>query len=478
MAKPEINIRNKKTVLYSLRAPAKLALRPSGNKKGQSYRSVFMRDRDRILYSKSFRRLAGKTQVYLSGNDDHKRTRLTHTLEVSQIAKTISNSLKLDVDLTEAIALGHDIGHTPFGHAGERILHKIMTPQSEDHSLIHDCPLENLASNAYDNYLGFKHNLQSVHVAINSEKSYESYGLDLTNFTLYGMNIHSSTNYKSGTNNEKLGYYAQFEQYMHLENSITNAWSFEAFVVKEADEIAQRHHDLEDAIRGQLISKEEVIKQIRINFSDCLISNDRKLLKAMGETVDNEMYISLLSRLVVNLFVTRIIKCSIHNLNVFIQQNRLTEKSFPDYILSHSETDICNLIAYDYNDDNPTFQTNMKNFEKYLTNKVLSSYDIQNADARGQYIIRKIFQAYYTTPQQLPDHCIIEFCKCAKIYLASEIQLIISEKGMGVIRSDFASNFSQNMTTENSLILMRVICNHISGMTDTFAQKIYRELYI
>lgn len=108
-------------------APIELAQRniPNDNN-SQKYRSMFMRDRDRILYSKAFRRLSGKTQIYCSGIDDHRRTRLTHTLEVSQIAGTISAALDFDRDLTEAIALGHDIGHTPFGHAGEQILHEIM----------------------------------------------------------------------------------------------------------------------------------------------------------------------------------------------------------------------------------------------------------------------------------------------------------------------------------------------------------------
>ncbi|EHR0219180.1 HD domain-containing protein [Clostridium perfringens] len=89
-------------------------------------RNEFERDRDRIMYSRAFRRLSGKTQVFLAGNDDHVRTRLTHTLEVAQIARTISKALGLNEYLTEAIALGHDIGHTPFGHIGERMLNSIM----------------------------------------------------------------------------------------------------------------------------------------------------------------------------------------------------------------------------------------------------------------------------------------------------------------------------------------------------------------
>lgn len=95
--------------------------------KEHKYRNKFERDRDRILYSKEFRRLSGKTQVFVTGFDDHVRTRLTHTLEVSQITKTICKELKLNEGLGEAIAIGHDIGHTPFGHIGERTLNYIMT---------------------------------------------------------------------------------------------------------------------------------------------------------------------------------------------------------------------------------------------------------------------------------------------------------------------------------------------------------------
>ena len=113
-----------------LRAPEGLAKRVEFEPLNSPYRSNFMRDRDRIMYSNSFRRLDGKTQIYLTGENDHRRNRLTHTLEVAQIARTISQGLELNLDLTEAIALGHDLGHTPFGHAGERMLNEIMSPQN------------------------------------------------------------------------------------------------------------------------------------------------------------------------------------------------------------------------------------------------------------------------------------------------------------------------------------------------------------
>lgn len=466
-----------KKVQYSLKAPIKLATRSSGNNKSQKYRSMFMRDRDRILYSKSFRRLAGKTQVYLSGNDDHKRTRLTHTLEVAQIAKTITQSLSLDLDLTEAIALGHDIGHTPFGHAGERMLHEIMTPTSSCEKINHS-PFEDKKYNN-SSFCGFKHNLQSVAVSIETERDYDSYGLDLTNFTLYGMYSHSSSTYKKGNDPDKLGYYQKYFKSMNLPNSNIPAWSFEAFVVAEADEIAQRHHDVEDAIRGNLISKDEVINKFCSIFNEYLQSaEDKKIIKQMKNTSDIELYISLLSRIVVNLFVTRITECSIYNLNEFISKNKLNSKSFPSYMLEHGPDDAKKLISYDYINQKNTFKEKMKSFEKYISENILWSYDIQTADSRGCYIIKKIFQAYYSTPTQLPDHCIIEYFMKTNKYSYNNIQEIIKTKGMGSIRVDFSTEIEkENLSTNKKLILCRVICNQIAGMTDTFAQKTYNNLY-
>lgn len=176
-----------------LRAPIELASRFNKNTETQtaSYRSDFMRDRDRIMYCNAFRRLDGKTQIYLIGSDDHRRNRLTHTLEVAQIARTISQALGLDEDLTEAIALGHDLGHTPFGHAGERELNQIMMPGSTV-----KIPESPLYKENHDGYkicekrlkkplYGFKHNLQSVRVAARLENGYGDSGLNLTNYTLW-----------------------------------------------------------------------------------------------------------------------------------------------------------------------------------------------------------------------------------------------------------------------------------------------------
>jgi dGTPase len=171
-------------------------------------RTCFQRDRDRILHCNAFRRLKYKTQVFLSPERDHYRTRLTHTLEVAQIARTIARSLQLNEDLTEAIALGHDLGHTPFGHAGERAL-AVCFPQ------------------------GFRHNEQSVRVVQVLEKNGK--GLNLTKEVLDGI-----INHTSGV-----------------------AATLEGRVVRLSDRIAYINHDIDDAVRAGVLSEEDIPKYIR-----------------------------------------------------------------------------------------------------------------------------------------------------------------------------------------------------------------------
>lgn len=172
-------------------------------------RPVFQRDRDRILHSKSFRRLKDKTQVFLTPEGDHYRTRLTHTLEVSQNARTIAKALRLNEDLVEAIALGHDLGHTPFGHAGERALDRV-------------CPA------------GFKHNVQSKRVVEVLEK--DGKGLNLTWEVRDGILNHQTSSMPS---------------------------TLEGKIVRLSDKIAYIHHDMDDAIRGRILSEDDIPKEIR-----------------------------------------------------------------------------------------------------------------------------------------------------------------------------------------------------------------------
>ncbi|MBQ4119782.1 MAG: deoxyguanosinetriphosphate triphosphohydrolase [Clostridia bacterium] len=173
-----------------------------------SLRTDFQRDRDRIIHCKAFRRLKHKTQVFLSPELDHYRTRLTHTLEVSQIARTLSRALRLNEDLTEAIALGHDLGHTPFGHAGERALNELL-------------PFE------------FTHYDQSVRVCEKLEK--DGKGLNLTYEVLNGIQRHTK------------GAFAD---------------TLEGKIVRYADRIAYINHDIADAIRAGVISPTQIPQEI------------------------------------------------------------------------------------------------------------------------------------------------------------------------------------------------------------------------
>lgn len=169
-----------------------------------SLRTEYQRDRDRIIHCKAFRRLKQKTQVFLSPEGDHYRTRLTHTLEVNQIARTIARALRLNEDLTEAIALGHDLGHTPFGHAGERALNKIMPG-------------------------GFKHNQQSVRVVTYLEKEHQ--GLNLTWEVINGIGAHTGGEW---------------------------ATTLEGCVVRYSDRIAYINHDIEDAISAGVLQEADL----------------------------------------------------------------------------------------------------------------------------------------------------------------------------------------------------------------------------
>lgn len=193
-----------------------------------SMRTDFQRDRDRILHSKAFRRLKHKTQVFLSPFDDHFRTRLTHTLEVSQIGRTIARALNMNEDLVEAISLGHDLGHTPFGHCGEGVLDELVKG-------------------------GFHHNIQSVRVVE----------------VLEDLNLCQET----------------------VDGILTHTWGYkpktpEAQIVQLADKIAYINHDIEDSVRAGIISESDLPKDCRDYFSSV---QSKRLNKMIYEIVSNSI---------------------------------------------------------------------------------------------------------------------------------------------------------------------------------------------
>ena len=489
-----------KLPVKSLRAPAGLAVRNGIKETMPRYRSVFMQDRDRVLYSAPFRILAGKTQVYVSGIDENMRTRLTHTLEVAQIAKTIATFLKLDVDLAEAIALGHDIGHTPYGHAGERELHRLLNPSAR-HVLTGspfctDREMEFIAK--YREELGFKHNLRGVEVAIHEAEITEGRSLLLTNFTLYGICRHSAMFYMRENNaEERVGYYNRFLTQCLLENR-NPAWSFEAFVVEQADEIAQRHHDLEDAVRGQLLSYEYVYEQILECFEPFFTKEHQgmlKILKKAKDEKDGTVFYAELSQLIVNLLVTRLIVCTIHNFNSFIRKQGITQASFPAYVAGHDGTEEKKLVGYEEIGKDTGFLAALDQFKKNISDNVLYAYEIQCSDTKAGYIIRKTAQALYENPQQLPDENLVAFGVSAGLFDYQTAKEKMRREGKGIVRNDVLSVILKNRedsisTGETDLTgetpmdrplmemkLLRCVCNYIADQTDRELHTIYQNLY-
>ena len=210
-----------------------------------TFRSCFQRDRDRIIHCSAFRRLKHKTQVFIEHEGDYFRTRLTHSIEVAQVARTISGVLGLNAELTEAVALAHDLGHPPFGHTGEDALNVLMKP-----------------------YGGFDHNAQALRIVTNLERHYADFdGLNLTWETLEGIAKHNGP--VTGTLPYAL---AEYNALHDLE--LHSYASTEAQVAALADDIAYNSHDLHDGLRAELFSTDE-LAELPI-LQDCFAEVDRK----------------------------------------------------------------------------------------------------------------------------------------------------------------------------------------------------------
>lgn len=407
-------------------------LRWAMQEKRQEHRSPFSKDRDRILYSKSFLRLRGKTQVFMLQKNDYIRTRLTHSLEVNQLAKTIASALGQNLELVEAIALGHDVGHTPFGHVGERTIAEMIrtdgiTPNDER---------------------GFKHNLQALRLLCNLEKGADYpriKGLNLTKYTLWGIAHHSSLK-----ENDNLVYKSYLD-------AIADYWSFEGFIVAIADEVAQRHHDIEDSLRYNIIKRETLLEEID-KFALIFSKAEKqcyKRLKSEINTLDEPVFNSLFARLVVNMYVTDIIKQSKDNLRNLCNQYQI--KNQDDFVRVKA-----NMRPFDYENCismSPTLMQKDNDFQNFLKSKVLSSYQAQAMDGKASYIIKKLFEAFRDTPSQLPDTAICSFSL---------------EVGM---RLPYSRENALNVIRGNEKVLNRCIADYIGGMTDRFAYDEFDRLY-
>ena len=294
-----------------------------------SIRSPYQRDRDRIIHSSSFRRLKHKTQVFVNTEGDHYRTRLTHSMEVSQIARTLARSLGLNEDLSEALSLSHDLGHTPFGHAGEEVLNHCMS-----------------------GYGGFDHNIQTLRIVTSIEnKYYKFYGLNLTIETLEGLIKHN------GPVNDLTPYKKILKRDLFSKKIIFNSFpSLETQVASISDDIAYNNHDLEDGLRANLFS----IKKISsIPYISKLINKHTRNIKKFRR----EIIISQIVRDLINLMVMDVIKTT--NINLKKSNPQSVKDIYKQDRLIVDFSDKMKLIDHQIKD---FLRTNMYNHKRVITN--------------------------------------------------------------------------------------------------------------
>jgi len=458
------------------------------NNNSHYYRGNFQRDRDRILYTTSFRRLIGKTQIFNVGMGEHYRNRLTHTLEVMQIATTISKCLGLNVELTEAIALGHDIGHTPFGHVGERALNYVMN----------NCDiLDKFGVELIKGQKGFKHNLQALRILCNIEKKSRDYdGIDITTDTLWGIINHTDKKWEECKKVSKDGLCLMrrdrqrfacvyknncpalqdvdfYEQYL---NEIpTDSWSFESYVVKYADEIAQRHHDIEDGIIAEIFEPESFAVEFDKAFqgASCYQPRVKAELEKLLAEKDIEYFLPLLSRFIVNFYVTNYIMSVAKNLKKDII-DKYSIKNSDDFYVNKDK-------IWEDNKDNlddlmqfsEGFRQPDQKVKKLLEKRIINSQKAQLMDGKGTFIVRNLFEAYLYTPNQLPDNIIT---KLFTDYKKIKRSCPFSKYEIGGLRYDLED---QRITKDSLFLsnLCRNICDYIASMTDRYALKQYEKLY-
>lgn len=306
-----------------------------------AFRTAYQRDRDRIIHSTAFRRLEYKTQVFVNHEGDHYRTRLTHSLEAAQIARTIARALQLNEDLTEALTLAHDLGHTPFGHSGEDTMNLLM----QEHG-------------------GFEHNLQALRIVDLLEERYPDFaGLNLTFETREGIVKHSS----SWTQRASKEFQDGMEPVL------------EAQLVDLADEIAYTNHDLEDGLSSQILSLGDLrdIELWNEHFEDEGLSVE-----------DARLPIRIAVRGIINTLTTDLIRQTGENLETY------DIKSL-DGVRRHKGR----IVAF-----TPSTVAKKDTLQAFLFNNLYRHHRVVRMAEKARRVVRDLFRAYTSNPLQLPPH--------------------------------------------------------------------------
>ena len=321
------------------------------NKEATSkYRSPFQRDRDRIIHSASFRRLKHKTQVFVNTEGDHFRTRITHSIEVAQIARSIAKFLKLNEDLAETLSLAHDLGHTPFGHAGEDALNECM-----------------------DEHGGFDHNLQTLRIVMFLENKYFKFkGLNLTIETLEGLLKHNGP-VKDLDNINKLIGLKSFKNKINFNKYP----SLEAQISAISDDIAYNNHDIQDGIKANLFKLEELVE---IDFF-------KNIYKRYKNRINKDNY---------KIATYQIIRDSIDNMIKDLLRN--TQKNIKRLkIISYKDVIKSKESIVNFSDK---IQNSEYEIRSFLRKKMYDNKKVFKKNQNGKTIIRKLFKLIKSNPRK------------------------------------------------------------------------------
>ncbi len=350
------------------------------------YRSIFGRDRDRIINSSAFRRLQYKTQVFVNHQGDHYRTRLTHTLEMAQIARWIAGAINANKDLAEIISLAHDLGHPPFGHAGEEALNLKM-----------------------QNFGGFSHNSHTLKIITKIETRFiEFVGLNLSWETLEGVVKHNGAILDLSKIDK---YILNFNAIYDLE--LQKNPSIEAQISAISDDIAYNNHDIEDALRAQLFSVEDLFELPLVGeiYQEILQKNPQirqeLLVGEAKKRITLAMVLDVIEQTKINLYKNNI--------------NTLEEiRNFPKFLVEFS----------------PRMQENHLTIKKFLMQKMYRHEVVNAMTDNAKQVINILFDFHFSKPENLPKE-----------------------------------RYEEYLQNKNSQNLAEIICDYIAGMTDRFAIK-------
>lgn len=323
------------------------------------FRTPFQRDRDRIIHTKSFRRLKHKTQVFVSNEGDHYRTRLTHTIEVAQVARSIARSMNLDFDLTEALALAHDLGHPPFGHAGEHVLNAKM-----------------------QDFGGFDHNAQTIKILTQLEETYAEFpGLNLTWESIEGIAKHNGP-LKGNHAIKTKPIHEYLEEYNKIHDlELDKFSSLEAQIAAVSDDIAYNAHDIEDGLRAGLLNFEEITEL-------SLVKNSYEKIASKYSNLSQEVLVAETIRSVLKEMIFDIINNTAENVNK-AKVSSSEDIRNADFLIANFSNEMLAKI------------NELRNF---LREKMYRHYKVNRMTKKAETVISNLFDYFMDSPNCLPNY--------------------------------------------------------------------------